>query len=184
MEASKSSLVRIIFSMMVNPGKIIKDTDHVPKWHLALGVSGLAFALFFLQTGLDLYKTGQQGMEFVLFSALAGAAYGIVMIPLMSVIIWSLLKIGKTKKGLKWTVTSFCLSYSGALVYCTLGMIFSLILGWKTAIAFGASGVLWSIGPMIMVVREMTEEKMILSVSVVTVFACLVLLSWSYFGQL
>jgi len=170
--------------MMVSPGKILKDTDHDTKWYLALSVSGLAFALFFLQTGLDLYKTGQKGMEFVLFSAIAGVAYGIVIIPLISITIWGILKIGKTNKGLKWTITSFCLSYSGALVYCTLGMIFSFILGWKTAIAFGASGVLWAVGPMIIVVREMTEGKMILSVSIVSAFACFVLLSWSYLGQL
>jgi hypothetical protein len=180
----KLQLFRTVFSMMFNPSKAIKDAVHGSRWYYGMVVSSLAFGLFFVQTGLDLWKTGQKGMGFVFLSLLIGLGYGIVVIPGISLVAWLFLKLFKSPKEIKWTVASFCLSYSGALVYGFLGLIFSLIFQWKTAIAFGVSGVLWAIGPMIITVREMTEGKVALSVPVATVYAALVLLSWAYFGQL
>ncbi len=180
----KSGHFFTIFSMMMNPTKALKDAVLSTKWYLGIFVSTAAFCLFFLQTGLDLWKTGQKGLDFVFFSAGVGALYGLIVIPAVAVVAWVLLKAFKSDKGFKWTIASFCLSYSGALIYGSLGLIFSLFFQWRTAVAFGVTGVLWAIGPMIITVRAMTGGKIAVSVPVATIFSALVLLSWAYFGNL
>src|SRR5690606_8065461 len=128
--------------MMINPAGALSGALS-NKWYLSVAVSALAFGLFFIQTGLDLYKTGQKDMSFVLFSVGTGIVYGLLVIPLLAAVIWIILKAVKTDKNLMETISSFCLSYSGALVYGVLGIIFSLALDWKTSVAFGVTGVLW-----------------------------------------
>lgn len=183
MEQEKQSLVRTIFGMMINPAGVIKGAFS-NKWYLSVAVSAIAFALFFLQTGLDLYKTGQKGTGFVIFSAGTGLVYGLIVIPILGMVVWLVLKAAKTDKSVLEAVSAFCLSYSGALVYGVLGIIFSLVLGWKTSIAFGVTGVLWAIGPMMFTIRELTGGKNALSVPIASLVGALVLLSWSVFGNL
>ncbi|MGI6327886.1 MAG: hypothetical protein ACOX1I_02855 [Dethiobacteria bacterium] len=183
MEHTKTSLTRTIFGMMINPAGALKGAFS-SRWYLGLVVSALAFGLFFIQTGLDLYKTGQKEMNFVLISAGAGITYGIIMIPLIGMVIWVILKAAKTDKSLLQAISAFCLSYSGALIYGLLGVIFSLILGWKTSVAFGVTGVLWAIGPMMFTIRELTGGKNVLSVPLATAVSAVVLISWSLFGNL
>ena len=184
MEATKQSLFRTIFGMMVNPAGTLKNALISTKWYLSVVVSALAFGLFFGQTGLDLYKTGQKGFDFVLLSGAAGIAYGLLAIPLLGILIWTVQKLSKGDRKVKETVSSFCLSYSGALVYGVAGLIFSLALGWKTSVAFGVTGVLWAIGPMIIAIRELTGGKNALSIPISTVVGGIVLISWSAFSNL
>ncbi|NLO09951.1 MAG: hypothetical protein GX129_08830 [Clostridiales bacterium] len=183
MEHTKPSLIRTIFGMMINPAGALRGALS-GKWYLAVAVSALAFGLFFAQTGLDLYKTGQKDWTFILLSVVTGIAYGLVVIPLIAVIIWIILKAAKTDKSLLQAISAFCLSYSGALIYGILGLIFSLAMGWKTSIAFGATGVLWAIGPMMFTIRELTGGKNALSVPLATLVSATVLFSWSLFGNL
>ncbi len=183
MEATKQSLFRTVFGMMINPAGTLKNAL-LTKWYFAIAISALAFGLFFGQTGLDLYKTGQKGLDFVLISGIAGIAYGLLVIPLIGFLIWTVLKLSKADRKMKETISSFCLSYSGALVYGVMGIFFSLALGWKTSIAFGVTGVLWAIGPMMIAIRELTGGKNALSVPIATVVGGIVLISWSVFGNL
>lgn len=183
MEHAKPSLFRTIFGMMINPAGALRGALS-EKWYLSLVVSALAFGLFFVQTGLDLYKTGQKEWTFVLLSVVTGIAYGLVVIPLIAVIMWIILKVAKTDKSLLQAVSAFCLSYSGALIYGILGLVFSLAMGWKTSVAFGATGVLWAIGPMMFTIRELTGGKNTLSVPLATLVSAVVLISWSMFGNL
>lgn len=183
MEEKKPSLFRTIFGMMINPAGALRGA-FAGKWYLSAAVSALAFGLFFVQTGLDLYKTGQKEMDFVLISAGAGLVYGLVMIPLIGAVLWIILKAAKTDKSPLQAISAFCLSYSGALIYGVLGIIFSLVLGWKTSVAFGITGVLWAVGPMIITIRELTGGKNVLSVPLATVVGAVVLISWSIFGNL
>jgi hypothetical protein len=183
MEQAKPSLFRTIFGMMINPAAALRGA-FANKWYLSAGVSALAFGLFFVQTGLDLYKTGQKEMGFVILSAGTGIAYGLVVIPLLGAVIWVILKAAKTDKSLLAAVSAFCLSYSGALIYGVLGIIFSLALGWKTAVAFGITGVLWAIGPMIFAIRELTGGKNALSVPLATAVGAVVLISWSLLSSM
>ncbi len=183
MEHTKPSIFRTVFGMMVSPAGALKGALS-SRWYLGLAVSALAFGLFFIQTGLDLYKTGQKEWHFVLLSAGTGIAYGLVVIPLIAAIMWVILKAAKTDKSLLQAVSAVCLSYSGALVYGILGLIFSLALGWKTSVAFGVTGVLWAIGPMMFTIRELTGGKNALSVPLATLVGAMVLISWSVFGSL
>ncbi|NCA98583.1 MAG: hypothetical protein EOM08_05430 [Clostridia bacterium] len=177
------SLLRTVFGMMINPAAALKGALS-GQWFLSVAVSALAFGLFFTQTGLDLYKTGQKELLFVLLSAGAGLLYGLIVIPLIAVFLWLVLKIAKSNHTILQTLSVFCLSYSGALVYGILGLVFSLALGWKTAIAFGVTGVLWAIGPMMVAIRELTGKKTLLSFILSTLVGIAVLLSWSFFGRL
>jgi len=183
MEHTKPPLIRTIFGMMINPAGALKGALS-SRWYLGLAVSALAFGLFFIQTGLDLYKTGQKEWSFVLLSAGTGVAYGLVVIPLIASVMWVILKVARTDKSLLQAISAFCLSYSGALVYGILGLVFSLAMGWKTAVAFGVTGVLWAIGPMMFTIRELTGGKNALGVPLATLVGAMVLISWSVFGSL
>lgn len=184
MENSKQSALRTIFGMMINPSGVLKNAILSTKWYFSVAVSSLAFGLFFIQTGLDLYKTGQKGIDFVWLSVATGVLYGMIVIPVIGFFIWMILKLTKSDKMLKVTVSSFCLSYSGALIYGLIGITFSFVLGWKTSVAFGVTGVLWAIGPMIIVIREMTDGKNSLSIPIATAVSAIVLISWSFFGNM
>lgn len=184
MEQTKQSIFRTIIGMMISPASAIKNAVLSTDWYLSIAVSAAAFTFFFLQTGLDLYKTGQKGLLFVILSAVSGTVYGMIVIPFIGILIWGVLKVAKTDKDMKWAISSFCLSYSGAFIYGIIGLIFSLAFAWKTSIAFGVTGVLWAVGPMIVVIREMTGGQNKLSIPIATIASCIVLLSWSLFGQL
>lgn len=177
------TMIRTIFGMMINPAGAMKGALS-SKWYLGPAVSALAFGLFFIQTGLDLYKTGQKEWSFVLLSAGTGVAYGLVVIPLIASFMWVILKAAKTDKSLLQAISAFCLSYSGALIYGILGLVFSLAMDWKTAVAFGITGVLWAFGPMMFTIRELTGGKNALSVPLATLVGAIVLISWSVFGNL
>lgn len=181
---NKQNLLVSVFGMMMNPAGTVKAAVEGTNWLFSIAISAVAFGLFFLQTGLDLYKTGQKGMDFVIMSGAMGLAYGAIVIPIISAMAWVILKMAKSDKDIKWTISSFCLSYSGALVYGIVGICFSFFMDWKTAVAFGVTGVLWAVGPMVATAREMTNRNNYASVFVATLYASLVLVSWSYFGRI
>ena len=177
----KQPVFRTVIGMMISPGSAVKGAMSGIPWFFSAIVSALAFGMFFLQTGLDLYKTGQKGFSYLLMSGGVGVLYGLIGIPLVGILIWVILKAMKTDKAMKSAISSFCLSYSGALVYGMLGLFFSLALGWKTSVAFGVTGVLWAIGPMIITIRELTGGKNVLSIPIATIVSAVVLVSWSLF---
>lgn len=180
----KVSKLRALLSMMLSPASVLKSAISGLPLGFSVAVSSAAFCLFFLQTGLDLYKTGQKGIWFAALSAAAGAAYGLAFIPFIGIVVWAVLKLTKANKSLKWIISSICLSYSGALIYGITGILFSTILGWRTSVAFGATGVLWAAGPMIVAIRAATDGKNALSIPVATLVCGVVLVSWSMFGKL
>lgn len=184
MEKSKQSLFRTIFGMMISPSKYLKDALVSTKWYITVLISGLAFALFFTQTGLDLFKTGQKPLSFIFVSLIVGFLYGTLMIPFLGAISYSFLKLGKTDKTIGEIISCFCLSYCGALIYCVLGFLFSMILGWKTSVSFGVTGVLWAIGPMMVSIRDMLSGKTTISILLSTTVSAVVLISWSFFGSI
>ena len=184
MKKSNQSIFRTVFGMMISPASVVKDAMHNTKWYLSVLISALAFGLFFIQTGLDLYKTGQKEMNFVVLSTFTGVLYGAIFIPILAIIMWLILKLSKSNKDLKSTISTFCLSYSGAFIYGISGIVFSIVFGWKTSVAFGVTGVLWAIGPMIISIREMTDGKNALSIPIATIVSVIVLTTWSLFGNL
>lgn len=183
MEKSKEPLIRTVLGMMLNPVAGLKGAL-AGKWYISVGVSALAFGLFFFQTALDLYKTGQKDFIFAVLFTGGGLAYGAIFIPLLGLMFWGLIKIAKTDMTPTQAISAFCLCYSGALIYSIFGLVFSLALGWKTAVAFGVTGVLWATGPMIHTIRRMTGGKTGLSVFLSTVAGIAILVSWSFFGRI
>lgn len=184
MKNKKQSLFKTVIGMMISPARIVKDAMNNTKWYLSVLISALAFSLFFIQTGLDLYKTGQKGIDFVVLSTVAGLGYGAIIIPMLAILMGLILKLSKSTMDIKTTICSFCLSYSGALIYGILGILFSFIFGWKTSVAFGVTGVLWAIGPMIVSIRELSKGKNKLSIPIATIVSVIVLTTWSMFGNL
>lgn len=184
LDPANRPIFRTVVGMMISPASAVKTAFSEIPWMLSALISALAFGMFFLQTGLDLYKTGQKNLSYLLMSGGLGIIYGLVVIPLLGALIWAILKTMKTDKGIKSAISSFCLSYSGALIYGILGLVFSVALGWKTSVAFGVTGVLWAIGPMIVTIREMTGGKNSLSIPIATLVSAVVLISWSVFGNL
>jgi hypothetical protein len=180
----RKPLISTIISMMVSPAKALKSSVAKVPWYFSIAVSASAFGLFFFQTGFDLYRTGQKGFGFALLSAGTGVVYGLVVIPLLGVILWIILKALKTEKDIGWAISSFCLSYSGALIYGILGILFSIAFEWRTAIAFGVTGVLWATGPIIATIREMTNDKSVLGIVLATLVGVVVLFTWSLFAAL
>ena len=65
-------------------------------------------------------------------------------------------------------------------MYGLLGLLANLLLGWNTALAFGITGVLWALGPMLAAVKELTAGKTWVSIVVSTVCGALVLLGWAW----
>jgi hypothetical protein len=183
-ESHKRPVISTILSMMINPKKAMKSKIDQMPWFFGVIVSGLAFGLFFLQTGLDLYRTGLRGSSIILLSVGAGLAYGLIVIPLIGALLWLILKMFKGDKTLSWTITSFSLSYSGAMIYGLIGLVFSLVFGWKTAVAFGVGGVLWATGPIITTIREITKGRSSLGIVLATIVGALVLLSWLLLSKL
>lgn len=66
---------------------------------------------------------------------------------------------GGKSGGLGEAVRAFALAYSAALVYVVIGLLFNLFFGWNTAVAFGVTGVLWALGPMIAVLKGMVGGR-------------------------
>ena len=50
---------KVTLNMMINPGEVVKNQMTKVPWPYSLLISGLSFTLFFLQTGLDMLRTGQ-----------------------------------------------------------------------------------------------------------------------------
>lgn len=183
MEKSRQPIFKTLIGMMINPASAVKGALE-SRWYISIGVSALAFALFFFQTGFDLYKTGQKDFIFVLLFTGGGLLYGALFIPLLAFIFWGIIKIAKRDMTLTQTVSAFCLCYSGALIYGLFGLIFSILLGWKTAVVFGVTGVIWATGPMIHTIHRMTGGKSGLSVFLSTLAGVIILISWSLFGRI
>jgi hypothetical protein len=178
--AARHALVpwREFFGVMFNPGQVIKGRMDSVSWLWAYAISGSAFFLFFLQSGLDLLRTGKADILKAGFLALAGGCWGTVGIAAMAALAWVLCRPFGSPHSFSWALRSFALGYSPALIYTVLGLLANLLLGWNTALAFGATGVLWSLGPNIAVLREMLGERLLPSVLLATLFGGITLLVW------
>jgi hypothetical protein len=178
------------FLIFVNPGGALKGALAQVPIPLALGVSGAAFGLFFLQTGLDLLRVGQPtlprlamiGNGGVVGLCLLGVVYGTIGVAVLGAIAWvSTRPLGATL-ALDATVRAFALGYCPALVYALFGIVMNVAFGWNTALAFGVTGVLWAIGPMIATLREMLGGRTWPSVILATILGGLTLFGWALLG--
>jgi len=169
---------RQLLAVMFNPAGLIQERISTVSWLKTLLIPGLAFSLFFMQTALDQNFEGVR----TLFLTLLGLLYGTVGIIFISLIAWGGSRIfgGKTKATS--AIRSFALAYSPTLIYVVLGFFANTFLGWRTAIAFGVTGVLWALGPMITTLRQMTGGKTVASITLATICGAILLFGWSILG--
>lgn len=165
-------------AIAVNPGAILKSRLQLYPVSWALAVSGSAFLLIFLQSGLDLHRTGQAGPAKVVGWGLIGLGFGTLGVGLLATIAWLLSAPFGRQKTRDWALRAFALAYSPALIYGILGLGANLLLGWNTAVAFGVTGFLWAVGPMFSSAQEMTENNLAASYAITTVCGSLLLVGW------
>lgn len=180
----KTSTLGSILPMMFNPGTFLQNYIQKTPLIFSILVSSFAFGLFFLQTGLDLQRTGQKTMDFVYTIGGMGFLYGALIIPLFGIMLWLFLKIARSKSTFKQTLSATCLSYSGLLVYSIFGLVFLLLFNWRTSVAFGTTGAVWSIGALIGTVRQLSNGKTALAIILATLFGTVVLFSWYYVANI
>jgi hypothetical protein len=169
--------------MMLNPGAALRSAVARVPWPFSLSVSTIAFTLFFLQTGIDLVRTGQKTAEFAVMLTVGGFLFGSAGIALLAMIAWGLSRLFKSDKHIGWVISAFGLGYCSSLVFDILGIIFSLVMKWNTSMIFGVSGVLWATGPMVATIRTMCHGNTLLSIVVATLCSGLLLLGWALLGN-
>jgi hypothetical protein len=180
----KVSTFGSILPMMFNPAAFLQNYFEKMSTVFSILISGVGFGLFFLQTGLDLYKTGQKPLSFAYTIGGVGFLYGAMMIPFFGILLWIFLKIARSKSTFKQTLCAICLSYSSLLIYSIFGMAFSFLLNWKTSMAFGTTGAVWSTGAMIGTIRQLSNGKTGISIFLSIVFGIVILFSWYYVGNI
>lgn len=171
-----------VLKMIANPGEIVKNKMVSVPWPYSLLISGLAFMIFFLQTGLDMFRAGEIGIDRMILIGMIGLFYGTVGVALLAGMCWVLSQAGKRGISIGWTVSNFALGYSVTLVYSICGILFSLLFGWNTAVAFGITGVLWSLRPMMFTIKQMSGDMMAFSITLTTICGALTLLGWGILG--
>ncbi|MBL0085230.1 MAG: YIP1 family protein [Ideonella sp.] len=175
----KAGLLRTVIGVMVNPGGLLKARLADTGLMAALAVSGLAFTLFFLQTGLDRARSGQIRLESVGVLAAAGLVLGTAGVAITALVGWVGCKLLGSKAPLGEALRAFGLAYSPTLVYAVMGLAVNLLLGWNTAVAFGVTGLLWALGPMIVALKDMVDGHSGRAAAIATVCGLLVLFGWA-----
>ena len=178
----RPGLLRTVLSVMIDPGSLLKSRLPETGFGVALGVSGLAFLLFFLQTGLDRAREGQIGGKTVVVFSLVGLAFGTVGVAIIGLVGWTGARLLGGKGSLGEAIRAFGLAYSPTLIYATVGLVFNLLLGWNTAVAFGVTYLLWALGPMIVALKEMVGGRSGAAAALATICGFLVLLGWVRLG--
>lgn len=168
-----------VLQIMLNPGHVIGNLLEDMPLPLCLIVPGFAFTFFFLQTGLDLWRVGARSPGGVVGLTFIGTIYGTVGVALVAALAWAVSRPLGGTRGLDWTLRAFGLAYAPALLYSLLGMFFNLAFGWHTALAFGATGVLWALAPLIMASREMMGGRLWAGIVTSTLCGGLILVGWA-----
>lgn len=183
-DAPSKSLFGIIATIAFNPGSLISDHLKDAKVTNTLLVSGLAFTLFFLQTGLDIGHNKQLSPILIAALTAAGFIYGTLGIVLIGAFAWAGTKAFGGTSAIGNMIKSFALAYSPALIYAVLGLVFNLVFGWHTSIAFGVTGVLWALSPMINILKNSVQGRIWPAAILATFCGLIVIIGWAQIGKL
>lgn len=176
------ALLKSGFSLAINPGALLKSQIQQYPWPWTLAISGLAYLLFFLQTGMDLHRAGRAQPLKVLWIALVGIILGTVGIAVISGVAWLLTRPFGRSQPYGWALRAFALAYCPALVYGILGLGANLFWGWNTTLAFGVTGFLWAFGPIIAIISELAEQRLFVSYLIATLCGAPMLIGWGVFA--
>lgn len=177
--ARRPCALRAALAMMINPGRVLERHAGGVAVPWALLVSGIAFALFFLQTGLDLERAGKIASKDVAALAGEGAAVGTVGVAVLALLAWAFSLPFGGQRTAGWAVRAFGLGYSPALVYGAVGLGLNLGLKWNTAMACGVTGLLWALGPLFAAIREMAGGRNGVAAVLSTICGGAVLFGWA-----
>lgn len=180
---SSPSQFIVVLKMIANPGEVVKSQMLKVPWPYAILISGLAFTLFFLQTGLDLYRAGSIEIDRVILITLIGLLFGTGGVVFLAMLSFLIAQAGKRDLSPGWVISSFALGYSVTLVYSLCGLLFSLAFHWNTAVAFGITGVLWSLRPTLFTIKTISGDATVLSVLLTTLCGAIMLFGWGMLGQ-
>jgi hypothetical protein len=181
-EGGRSGAVRSALAMILNPGQVARGALEGVPWPFCLAVSGLAFTLFFLQTGLDMHRVGTAGTGAAIGFTFLGLGVGTIGVGLVAALAWALARPLGCGRSLEWTIRAFCLAYTPTLIFVIVGLIFNLAVGWNTAVAFGVTGALWALYPLLGILKEMTGEKLAASLLLASVCGALIISVWAVLG--
>lgn len=178
----KTSVFGLVFGMMAAPGQLLQKSLSNVSWAVAYGISGVAFLLFFLQTGLDMMRAGKMDTEEVVLLSGLGFLYGTLGVMIVGVFAWAGIQgFGKTH-NMQEILRAFGLAYSPTLVYAVCGLVFNVVLEWNTAVAFGVTGLLWALNPISATIRHFCEDKTTPAVVLTTICGLLMLIGWAFLG--
>ena len=183
MEAPAVPRWKTALNMIINPGEVVKSQMIKIPWPYSLTISGLSFMLFFLQTGLDLLRSGQATTGTVVLMTMLGLLYGTAGIALLGVMVWALSQAEQRGLNMEWAISTFAMGYSATFVYALSGLIFSLAFGWKTAVAFGVTGLLWALRPTLYTIKQMSGERVAFSIAMTTLCGAILLIGWALLGR-
>ncbi|WP_051259319.1 hypothetical protein [Schaalia suimastitidis] len=173
---------KAVLKMMLNPGEVVKNQMLKVPWPLSLTISGLAFALFFLQTGLDMYRSGTTSIIIVGVLTGLGFVYGTVGMSLLALLMWSLSQAQQHGHTIGWAISTFALGYSATLIYSIFGLIFSLVFDWNTSVAFGVTGLLWALRPTMHTIKQMSGDRVAFSIAMTSLSGAILLFGWAALG--
>jgi hypothetical protein len=175
---------RALLAALLNPGGAREDQVAVVPWFLALAVSGVAFGLFFLQTALDRYDadTMWDSTFGLITMPLVGLLNGVLGVPALALVAWLVLRVAGSEAKPREVIRAFGLAYSPTLIALLLGLAAYVLLGWRTAVAFGVAGVLWALGPINATLRRLSGGKLLLSIVLASICDALLLLGWALLG--
>ena len=148
----------------------------------ALSVSGLAFAAISLQAALDLYRSGMVDDTGALLIVMRGALLGTLGVALVGLIAHLATRAFGIARPLSQTLSAVALAYGGALVYGVVGLSLSLTLGWATAVSSGLTGLLWSLGPLFAVLRELAGGRASVAALLASLAGGALLFGWFFVG--
>lgn len=155
-----------------------ENPGHWFKAGSGLLVSGLALALFFLQTGIDRYRTQTASAWTVLGMAGQGWLVGTLGVLVWATLVWALARACGKPIGWFWVLQSYGWCYAPTLVSGCLGLFFSGLLGWHTALTFGLGAVVMACSPITEFHHKLTHGHQGLSVLLTVLSEGLVLLGW------
>lgn len=175
--STKISRIKFILKYF-NPAALSEEEIDKISLTSVIGVSGLTYSLFFLQTGLDQKKAGTKTLVEAFILAIKGLGIGTIGLIGLSCLIFIIMKIFSCKVSLNVLIKSFALSYTTPLISIFLGLLLNIFLDINTALAFGVSGVLWSLNPLFRIIRNYTNDNLNLSLIISTVTGLLILFTW------
>lgn len=170
---------KLFLKGILNPASIMEQHNPGGSSYLFLIVSAFAYLLFFLQVGIDKLRAEMVQTNYIIKLSGVGFIVGYLGVLLISTVVWVLIKLVKGDWSLSKVIGCMAISHGSTLVYMILGVLAQLILGWNTALAFGVTGLLWSLFPIANSIKLMTKNNIKGTVIITTIVGLMLMFVWN-----